>query len=582
MLMGVSLRRRRTGVIAGLALALPLALAQVAFADTVNLTRFSQAVSGTGATGATSVTVDLLRNSTDVHNNVVRGQVDTFTTPVTAGAWSGSFTKHAFSGRNDQVEIDYTGGATPQETIGEGLQLPTDTNHFSVAADRLDGHIGIASDGMHMRVDAGSSWSATVNGTTVPTLAGNLFTFSAPVTNGDAVLVTATFPDTTTVNLTDTAPLLTPLALGDTPPAINDRSDVNCSAYLVTSEVVCRNLTPGTYTLKHGSLSQSISVPAQTDKNDHIPWLGGAAVPGLAAGDTVQLLSGTHVLTNLTIDPMTYTRTRPLGDLQNGSRTTVTGTCTPGLFFTQSQFTCGSGGAIPAVNDLGNSTTTVDSAGVGEPGVLIGQTDETSAGETVIDAPNLEVSGPFFAESIHTPYNAFGKVFYDDPVALAAFTNMTSPAVGPTPVFPSTASNAVVTFSYGPFGATTLTPLGNVDILSNESTFFDQGNATGPAGANGQAPQGPAAPSCSQKGKLKGKKKLKTLIIRCASSTTDARVAVWLQRGNSIVTDGDGVVRNGAATVTFKAKLKKGNYRMFVVIDSGGLATSFSKTITVK
>jgi hypothetical protein len=287
----------------------------------------------------------------------------------------------------------------------------------------------------------------------------------------------------------------------------------------------------------------------------------------------------------------------------------VTGTCTPGLFFTQSQFTCGSGGAIPAVNDLGNSTTTVDSAGVGEPGVLIGQTDETSAGETVIDAPNLEVSGPFFAESIHTPYNALGKVFYDDPVALAAFTNMTSPAVGPTPVFPSTASNAVVTFSYGPFGATTLTPLGNVnaagglplptlspgfytdrfsiadsrgDILSNESTFFDQGNATGPAGANGQAPQGPAAPSCSQKGKLKGKKKLKTLIIRCASSTTDARVAVWLQRGNSIVTDGDGVVRNGAATVTFKAKLKKGNYRMFVVIDSGGLATSFSKTITVK
>jgi hypothetical protein len=237
---------RRKLLLLGLTCGFALALAPAAFADTVNLTRFSKTVSGIAPTGATSVTVDLLRNTVDANGNAVRQQVDTFTAPVpcaspcTAGQWSGSFATHAFSTGSDQVEVNYTGvPAETQVTIGGGKFLPTagtsPANEVSLPAYAMDGCFGIASDGSDLEDQCTSKpFNVTINGTAV---AGGPFTNTLPlathVSNADAVVITqATTSGPTTVNLTDSAPLLTPIPVGQTGPQTNSMDEARCGAFL--------------------------------------------------------------------------------------------------------------------------------------------------------------------------------------------------------------------------------------------------------------------------------------------------------------------------------------------------------------
>jgi len=636
---------RRFLLTLGLTCGLALAIAPLASADIVNLTRFSKTVSGTAPTGTTMVTVYLLRNTETATGTVVRQAVDGFNVaPNGSLAWSGAFVNHAFSTDSDQVEVDYTGATSPtQVTIGGGEFLSTASTapaeEIDLPADDIDGNCAVESTGADMYCDLGS-FTATVNGTAAPAPVGNYVTFTTPVTNASTVLVTETDTGSlgTTVNLTDSAPLLTPLPTGVTGPVISYMSEPSCGAFESTNEVVCQNLTPGSYTLNQvrgGSsvFSGTVTVPAQASANSTMPSYGAAALPSLAGGDQIILSSGTHVLTTLTVRPLTIASATPLGDLLNGSDTTITGTCSPSEFFTDFDDLCSSAGAIPSPNHLDGEDLSLYDTYSDPIGQTLGQFDDTSSGETQVNMPEIpyDLYAPEYGEGVHTPFFVYALSRYDDPTAIAGAVNSYTPTIGEQPVLPSTASSSPVVFQYAQLGSPTFTTLGNVNVAGGialpaltpgiyddryvvtdphgntsyyDGTFDYEGNAAagtpGPAGAAGTAPVGPAAPSCratanhrrkatihSTRSVATAAKAKRAAVIRvtliCTASTNNARVAFWLQRGSSdVVADGSGVVRNHKVRVNLSARFKNGNYLLYEVIDSKGLATEAKHTLVLK
>jgi len=446
----LAIKRGRLVLGLGLVCACTLAFAPSAFADTVNLTRFSPTVSGTADAGVTGVTVDLLRNVIGTDGTVARTQVDSFSaTPDGSGNWSGSFPTHAFSNGGDQVEVNYTGASganeVPQVTIGGGRFLNSafapgsggnaGNEEFFLPADSLDGGFDIPSDGSSINYDnccasfGYQQFSATVNGNSVGNDGGSgTIPLSTPVGNGDTVVLTAQYTHqfspggSTTVNLTDMAPLLDVQLSGDAalnPPAPSEytKNEPTCSAYLVTNEVICNNLDPGSYTLSFNGASQTISTPSPTWNTgfnpDLVPQEAGATVPNLGAGGKVTLVTGSHTLVTLTVHPFTFTSTTPFGDLLNGSNTTITATCAAGLFLNSGDV-CGQNGQLPQPNNAPNGFFF---------GGFLGQVDETSSGQTQIDFPTIAAQTPNFGESIHTPFQAWGIARYTDQVALANAAN---------------------------------------------------------------------------------------------------------------------------------------------------------------
>jgi hypothetical protein len=644
--MGRNVPIRRKLLLLGLTCGFALALAPTAFAaDTVSLTRFSKTVTGIAPSGTTLVTVNLLRNTTDVNGNVARQAVDTFTaTPGTGGAWTGVFANHDFSTSRDQVEVNYAGSTAPaQVTIGGGSFLPTASSSTAeeifFSANSIDGGYEVASDGTSMDCGGFCSFTATVNGTALTPSTGSVdFTAAAPAgigraaTNADAITITETrtgFSFPTTVNLTDNAPGLSPLPIGATAPAFRFMAQASCAAFMDTNEAVCQNLTPGSYTMTQvrGSTTlatQTVTVPAQPNANSSfIPDSGSATFAGLQGGDRLQLAIGTHVLTTLTVRTFTITAATPLGDLLNGANTTVSGTCSPGEFFNTGADVCSATGGVPSPNDLGDSSLSLFNGGGNPIDRTLGQTDDTSSGLTQIDMPELAVTSPQNGEAIHTPFQVLGIERYNDPAALVAAVNAGFPFVGDSPVLTSSVGTSPVLFSYGNVGATAFTTLGNVNVAGGlplptlapglyadrfttldsrgdvayfDGTFVYQGNATGPSGVS---PQGPPAPSCkasatrglkvtihgarltADKKKAKKKKKAAAMTVNCTSSTNGARVAVWLQRGNAIVADGSGVVKRGKVKIKLAGTVKKGSYSLVEVIDAGGLATEATHLVTI-
>lgn len=643
--MGRSVPSWRKLVVLGLTWGFALALAPTAFADTVNLTRFSKTVSGSGApAGATSVTVDLLRNTTDNTGKVIRQQVDSFTATIGAGSWTGSFTTHAFSTGEDQVEVNYTGsGSLLQDTIGAGNFLSTASSpvadEVNFPADSIDGDFAVASNGTSMFCSSSCPFTATVNGGAVLNGSSGSVTFSPAVTNADAILITETRTQgagPTTVNLSDSAPALSPTPIGATGAQFTTMPQASCAAFLVSSEVVCQHITPGSYTLTQvrGAstvATQTLTVPAQTATESFVPDLGSASFAGLQGGDQLRLAIGTHVLTTLTVRPFTIASVSVVGDLLNGSNTTLTGVCSPGEFFNDSlDDVCSTSGAIPSPSEGNLATEDLSLTGSNAYNPIdqtLAQLDDTSSGETQIDEPSVPISSPLYGESIHTPFQVYGIARSDDPAALAAAVDAGGASIGQSPVFPSSPSAVPVVFSYTPLGSTTFTTLGNVnvagglplpsltsgaiyedrfttadargDAVISDGTFFYQGNATGPAGVS---PQGPPAPSCKAsasrglkatlhsvrataakaKKAKKSKKKPAQLTVSCTSSTAGARVALWLQRGNTVVADGSGVVKSGKVKITLAGTVKKGNYSLVEVIDAKGLATEATHLVTIK
>jgi hypothetical protein len=630
--------------------AAPAALA----APEVDLTQFSKTVSGVAPTGVTGVTVNLLRNGvTGPTGSAVRGQVDTFNAPVATGVtgtWSGAFTSHAFSGPNDQVEVNYLpapSGSPAQLTIGDGnflstasAQDPSTGNRTAellrFPTEQIDNGFFMTADGKTIFCNNGffgnlcSGFSATVGSGSPQTAppGSNSVTFPTGVTgsNGNVTvkMKDAAF-DGTIVTVTAPGPLLSVQQPGTTGPygihpnPIPLFGQPTCSAYLVLSEVVCTNLTPGTYTLTDGSASPiTLTVPAATLAPSvpvFVPREAGATVPGLAGGQQVVLSQGGVKLTTLTVDGLKVASATPLGDLLNGANTTVSGSCSTGLFLADSVPDLCTGATIPTPNSLGFSSKTV-----------FGQLDDTSLGSTIVQLPSVPFSTPTSNESVITPFIVTALARYTDPLAQLAADNTPFPPVGPPPVVPSTASADPVLFQYAPLGGTTFTTLGNVNVAgglalpstvpsgayngrfieadtggnlySFDTAFYVQGASA----VNTPPVTGPPAPSCKASGKgfkikvqlaridakkkAKHKKKKKsankTVTISCTSTVSGGRVAVWLSRANKVIADGSGVVSKGKVSIKLTAKFVKGTYQLIEVIDSAGKTTEAAHTVTLK
>jgi hypothetical protein len=628
-------RGGRLGGAAGLAVLFCLLSAAnaLAAADVVHVTRFSKNVNGTvpGFTG--SVTVDLLRNATGANGAVVRNQVDTFTAPVGGGGvWSGAFTSHAFASDFDEIEVNYNGTpAQGQVTIGGGdakfLASATVAPAHVVDAppDRVDGTLAVQSDGLRMQISACGCdpVSATVNGGPPIAAVAGFVNFGSAVTNADTVAVTGTFTaGGTTVQLTDSAPLLSPQPVDAPSPFLNRRAQPSCDFYMTTREFVCHNLTPGLYAaaLKRGGgtvAAQTLSVPSRAANIDLIPSEAASApFADVRAGDQLKLSVGAHVLSTLTINPFTINRSSPLVDLENDEAIFVTGICTGAQFFSDGEF-C-PGGPIPALNNLGFEEVTLPfffglrAIGLGE---TLGQLDDTSAGNTQIDMPDMSYTSPRSGESVRTPFTAVALARFNDPGTLVAFQNA-APGVGFV-IPPSVPSSAPVTFSVAPFGSSSFVNLGNANrpgglTISNlaPGTYVGRFTLTDSRGdvnsvdnsftVSAPASVGPPLPRCrataSRKGfkatisakrhKSKPKKKKKpttvTLTVSCSSTVSGARVAVWVEKGSSVVADGSGVVKRGVAKIKLAGTLKRGTYRLIEVIDSGGAANTATHTLKVK
>lgn len=606
-------------------LCLFLASNALAAADAVNLTRFSKTVSGSipGFTG--SVTVDLLRNTQNSDGVTVRQQVDTFTAPVDgSGNWSGSFSKHAFAVGADEVEVNYAGTPGQQQvTIGEGNQLSSSqvsgaSHRVHVSADTLDGNIGISADGSTLDASCNAScnnFTVKVDANPPTSDPGGSFTFTPHLTNANTVIVTGTVTSGgTTVNLTDSAPLLDPPAADRNPTSSYSMPEPGCVFYLVTSEVVCFNLVPGSYgvTQLRGATTiatRALTVPSRPGVIAAlVPALGAAALTGVAGGDRLRLSLGARALTMLTINPSTLNFKNRFTDLLNGFRSTVTGQCASEVWFNNGTDLC-LGGALPTPNSVGDGSTALTS--IGGTGNVIGQLDDTSSGSTEIDMPDLSFTTPRSRESIRTPFNVYALVRYDDPADLA-LNQDNRPASGSNSVVNSRISNAPVQFALAPFGSGSFRTIGNADragglaltglaggpyvdrwtitdprgdVFSNESSFYVLPNA----------PSGPPPPRCKAKssGGLKAtvaasgssrasRSRTVTLTLTCSSKTAGARVTLWLERGTNTIANGSGIVRHRSVKVTLRGPFKRGVYRLIEVIDAGGRATESTQTLTLK
>jgi hypothetical protein len=610
--------------------------AALALADQVHVTRFSKTVTGNAGAFSGTVTVNLLRNTRDADGIPVRQQVDSFTTTASAGAWSGSFTAHAFSTSGDQVEIQYTGaGAPAQVTIGSGVRLPSATvapAHFvSFAANRLDGSVGISSDGATGRITCGCPpMTASVDGGAPITAVGPSFTFSPSVTNAKTILVTGTASGGgTTVTVTDSAPLLTPQPGGVTDPVTATSPQPQCTAYLGTNEVVCRNLVPGSYTLtqKRGTAtvaSMPLTVPARAATQSLIPSLAAIALSGIAGGDQMILSMGARILSTLMVTPLTFTFTQPVGDIANGANGTIAGTCTRGVFFDDGTALCADG-TIPQARTLLGQPLSLGSSVSGRN--VIGHLDDTSAGTTEIDLPRLAfqspTSGDFQGEGMLTPFSAYGLARYNEPAAIVAAQNA-RPAVGPTPPVVSTASPLPVPFAVAPLGSTTFRPIGNANQPGGVTVpslppgpYVDSFTITDARGdslvrQDGFVVEGdlakspPPVPSCTAtasnrlkvkiaaaKSKAKKPKRTKkkakkpkapktvTLTVTCTSASEGAHVVLWLERGSGVVVDGAGTVRAGAATIVLRGTLPRGAYTLREAIIAGGRQAQAAHQLTL-
>jgi hypothetical protein len=502
-------------------------------------------------------------------------------------------------------------------TIGGGDFLPGTIRGVGAAANSLDGTFGLSSDGKRLQNFGCSciTFSATVNGTLAPPPVAGVITFGTAAADTDNVRIEAIYQSggvpNTAVNLIDSAPLRSPVPAGAIPPVLTATGEPRCTYYLVTSAAVCVHLTQGIYTLIHrrgtSTLGSALlTVPGQSAQAGQVPTLAAARVPGVAGGDQLQLVLGPRILTTLTVNPLTVNYSLAGKDLENGVFGSVTGTCTPGIYFTDREDLCPVG-TITMPNNLGDSSVTL--FGVSSSGQLLGQLDDTSAGSTEVDIPEVAFSVPGNRVRVNTPSTAFAIARYNDPLPLADFANSLPAVGGLVPV--SLPSSAPVQLSIAPVGSTAFRGLGNANqmggvtiaslapgpYVARFSLFDGRGDVSTFESlfvGDASPPAGPTASRCSvrasghTKATLAARKRRKpsshqvTLTVSCPSRTRGTHIALFLQRGSTIVASGTGVTGRGPARIKLKGKLVSGMYLLIEVLGSGSAATESTRTLTLK
>jgi hypothetical protein len=525
-------------------------------ATSVSATRFSGAVSGNIGenVAGVSVTVTLVRpDQTDSPVDVATLTAST----NSSGAWSGTLTNTAPTGGPprvpssvDDLRVQYSRGTAPQGTLLSGTQT-------FMLGGYPSGTIAASGDAADFESGGDcANRSFIVNGTPVSTtqvtVDGTPFceaTFNPHVTDEDLILARSTTQTFDGSHLTRTAPMGLVGAGIDTP---------SCTGNLVSGDVGCIGLKPGTFTLTRTRGATSVNFEVTED-------IGGATIPGgLQAGDVVTLSKQgvTRTLTTLHLQTLR-------ADLTDGS--VSGGSCQPllPLFGPSNRGVCPANGALPA-------------------GAPLSEQDDLSGGLTQVTAPpKFGFVAPLDGESIAAPLQAYADTSPPTPTVTLTVFHRTSTgangtqAAGPIAIDPA-GGGSIPSLPAGRYNAVWGLWNSQGDGAHDTNTHLTQfvvqagGGAQGPAGPAGgtgaQGPQGPAGPQ-GPKGRpgrdakvtCKVKKKGKTPRVTCTVKfvATSGKVRARLTRGRRVYATG--LVVHGTLRLTIKRKLAAGNYTLTLI-----------------
>lgn len=560
-------------------------------AATLDVTRFSPAVSGNigESTAGVSVTVSVQRSDTSGNPYDV-ARVTATTAPD--GSWNGALVNvNPVGGPQrapfidaDRITVTYAQGAA-----AGGTTLPFD-EHYSPFFSDLDG-ARIAQNGATASYNpegACSTAQFTVNGGAPVTESGSSGNCSAAlgttVTDEHTVLVREARAQADGSTLTLTSPVG---LVGNGFAPHTDRGVPVCSADLVTGDIFCQRLRAGLFALTRTRGAQSVNFTLTTSDDG----FGEATMPGgLEGGDVVTLTTqgGSRALTTLHLATLRF-------DERDG--TISGGTCSASQwigFALSVEAACPQGGVVPS----GINTT--------------GQIDDLSGGGTGVSIPQFENVIPTDDDSVGPSFQAYVDPFGPAPPTTITITlfhrnpngSNGAQAAGPVAIDPS-AGGAVTGLAAGRYnavwgmtdtqgdGATHDTDQLTTQLTVQAGSKGDPGTAgsngsngstgsQGPAGPSGPAgpagPQGPpgrdAKVTCVVK-PAKGKRKAKiTCTVKFRKS--GGKVRARLVRGKHVYASGVSV--RGVLRLTPRRALKRGLYKL-VLIDRHGVRTVAAQVV---
>ncbi len=517
---------------------------------TVNITRYSKAISGNAGVSGVTVEAYLVRgncnessdtcgSSTPVQGDNIVDQTPGGVVTDGSGNWSTSFPTHAPGDGNDTVVVTYSGGTGPPPSATYG------SFSFSGLSFDMADYI--------VNVFGQPNWGATITvncpGSPCPisAVSGNLnqpgptstplsFTNnSGPPENFTASIGSSPgYKPSDTLTLTVTVPTSTngsesSLVYTFQGPMPGGGAAPTCGADLVTSTVTCSNLlqtfSPGvgtpspTYDITDGAVTMH-SVPANFQGGGQ----GATASttfppPGISPGDTITLAEHATtgptplVLTTLHVASMRVDMLQFTGEFGSGSNVTgATSTCTQALWFYLNPMM--GGGGFPLVcPGPGTTTTTIPQDMEGGIPIPVAQTDEFSGGTTSVNVPSIHRTVPSDGDSIAGGvFTAYADVGMGgaDPVALqyaplsnpSACPDASCTSVGNANVAAGVGVGSPTPLAQGRYQASWMLTDAHADTSTLLTQFVIQPANTGPAGPAGtngaQGPQGAAGANGAQ------------------------------------------------------------------------------------
>jgi hypothetical protein len=537
----------------------------------VTITQYSGTVKGNIGMASAGVTVNL---------TLVRAGVTVATAAPTtngSGDWTTTLSR-PYGAPDDVLEVSYTGSVVPPPAnysnyngfLGNQTTISSDGSTVSVPSNGPD----CSSESV---IVDGTPHGTVSNGNDECQLTGQLLTDNNHVQEADTSTWSA--GDGSISLLTDVADVgLKGVgyseASGFGPPT--------CTADLVSKEVTCYDLGPGTFSIGGTPLATSLD----SSHGGFTSYEGSVVVSTLASGQALALTEQGIGRTLSTLHVGTYVaHVDATGE--------VTGTCQANQevfdFYYGDLGTCSSGGAIPVSTLFGGQ---------------LSEFDDASGGSTLLNLVSLTDLVPTYDGSVPSA----GFISYadlvgslGDPLAELSSVNLTlTPHGGGAAVFnhnmtlTSDASSeyadvTVTTIPSGRYFADWTATDTHGDTTVFEQLFAAQpGGGTGPAGPSGpQGPSGPAGPSGPQgssgpagppgpRGKssictVSGKKPHQKIKCKVVSTAARHSVSVQVTRGHRIYAAGTAIAK-GRVTHLVLQRLRPiphGRYLVTFLVSKG-------------
>jgi len=532
----------RIALLAAAMLAVPASALATPTTPTVNITRYSKAISGDAGVAGVTVTAYLVRGNcneqsdncgsmgTPVNGDNIVGQTPsgvvsaagsiTASCPTGLGCWTTSFPTHAAGDGNDTVVVMYSGtGAPANATYGSFSFSGLSFN----LADYIVNVFGQPKGGATITVNCPGSpcpISAVTGNLNQPGTSTPLsFTYntgppedftasigSSPGYNpSDTLTLTVTVPTNTNGSMSN-------LVYTFQGPMPGTGAAPTCSADLVTSTVTCSQLLqtfsggsgPPSPTYDITDVTKGVTMPNVPAYNE---GMGGGATAsttfpgGISPGDTITLVNHVTgvptplVLTTLHVASM---RVDLLQFTGGGSNVTgATSTCTQALWFYVNPMM--GGGGFPLVcPGPGTTTTTIPQDTEGGIPIPVAQTDEFSGGTTSVNVPSINRTVPSDGDSIAGGvFTAYADVGMGgaDPVALqyAPLSHMPAcpdnscTSVGNANLPAGVGVGSLTPLAQGRYQASWMLTDAHADTSTLSTQFVIQPANTGPAGPAGPA-----------------------------------------------------------------------------------------------